>query len=293
MEWQSQLITIYLSVCRAWNKGVCETVRRYSNNNKFALTDEEVITIYLFGIMSGATTVRGIYDYTDRHLRDWFPNLGGYEALNYRLNRVSDSFIAIVQELVETSEIISTGKSWAVDSLPVIMAGPKRSSRARVATDIADKGFCASKDLYFYGVKIHCVGQLKPGTIPMPSFIGLAPASANDHRMFEQISHEILNGKAFGDKAYADSDHKAKLEQLQNVQLLTPIKKVKGLFSFAGSDTFSTWISSIRQPIESLFNWIQEKTKLQNASKVRSTPGLIVHIFGRFAAAILLLTLKP
>ena len=173
------------------------------------------------------------------------------------------------------------------------MAGPKRSGRARVATDIADKGFCASKDLYFYGVKIHCVGQLKPGTIPMPSFIGLAPASASDHRMFEQVSTEIFNGKAFGDKAYADADHKTRLEQLQNVQLLTPIKKTKGLFSFAGPDTFSTWVSAIRQPIESFFNWIQEKTKLQNASKVRSTPGLIVHIFGKFAAAILLLTLKP
>jgi len=42
-------------------------------------------------------------------------------------------------------------------------------------------------------------------------------------------------------------------------------------------------VSRIRQPIESLFNWIQEKTDIQVASKVRSSKGLMVHIFGRLA----------
>ncbi|PEN04973.1 transposase, partial [Longimonas halophila] len=34
---------------------------------------------------------------------------------------------------------------------------------------------------------------------------------------------------------------------------------------------------------------IEEKTGIQAASKVRSTRGLMVHVFGRFAAAMLLL----
>ena len=32
--------------------------------------------------------------------------------------------------------------------------------------------------------------------------------------------------------------------------------------------------------------WIIEKTDIQRASKVRSTQGLIVHVFGKIAAAI-------
>jgi hypothetical protein len=48
-------------------------------------------------------------------------------------------------------------------------------------------------------------------------------------------------------------------------------------------------ISCVRQPIESLFNWIEEKTKIQIASKVRSYEGLMVHIFGKIATAIFLL----
>jgi uncharacterized protein (UPF0128 family) len=43
------------------------------------------------------------------------------------------------------------------------------------------------------------------------------------------------------------------------------------------------------QPIESLLSWIEEKTNIQIAGKVRSYEGLLVHIFGKIAAALLML----
>lgn len=75
---------------------------------------------------------------------------------------------------------------------------------------------------------------------------------------------------------------------------LYPIKGVKGVplalhtFDKAYNELFSCAVSSLRQPVESLFSWWQEKTQLQNASKVRSSKGLLVHVFGKIAAAILL-----
>jgi len=291
MDWQSQLISIYLTVCDLLKNGVSESSRRFSNNSHYAFTDEEAISLYLFGIISGHTTIKNIYNYTNSHLREWFPQLGGYEAFSYRLNRISDGFVALCERLVEQRQDAETVNAvdWVVDSLPIILAGPKRSSRGKSAADLANKGYCASKDLYFYGVKLHLVGIVRPTTIPLPSFMGIAPASESDNQMLKQVSHQLYNGRIFADKAYADGGHKKVLLEDQNTKLLTPIKKVKNLFSFPGADTFSRWVSSIRQPIESFFNWLQEKTKIQNASKVRSSAGLKVHIFGRFAAAMLCL----
>lgn len=51
----------------------------------------------------------------------------------------------------------------------------------------------------------------------------------------------------------------------------------------------NTMISRLRQSIESWFNWLDQKTHIQNASKVRSTKGLVTHAFGRFAAAMIAL----
>jgi hypothetical protein len=49
----------------------------------------------------------------------------------------------------------------------------------------------------------------------------------------------------------------------------------------------------VRQPIEGLFNWLIEKTDFQRASKVRSTKGLLVHVFGKLAAAFIYLIFNP
>ncbi|GHT67473.1 hypothetical protein AGMMS50239_30710 [Bacteroidia bacterium] len=52
-------------------------------------------------------------------------------------------------------------------------------------------------------------------------------------------------------------------------------------------------LSSVRQPIESFYNWLNEKTTIQRASKVRSTKGLLLHIFGKIAADFFYLIFNP
>lgn len=54
-------------------------------------------------------------------------------------------------------------------------------------------------------------------------------------------------------------------------------------------DDTSQAVSKVRQPIESFFNWLNEKTEIQKASKVRATKGLLVHTFGKLAIALLTL----
>ena len=42
-------------------------------------------------------------------------------------------------------------------------------------------------------------------------------------------------------------------------------------------------LSTERQPIEALFNWLIQKADIQMAGKVRSINGLYVHAYGRIA----------
>ena len=42
-----------------------------------------------------------------------------------------------------------------MDSVPITVAHAKRSSQARVAPEIANKGYCSSKGEYDYGGKVH------------------------------------------------------------------------------------------------------------------------------------------
>lgn len=44
-----------------------------SNYADLSFTDEEVIAVYLFGVMDNHRAIKGIYAYADRHLRPWYP----------------------------------------------------------------------------------------------------------------------------------------------------------------------------------------------------------------------------
>ncbi len=75
---------------------------------------------------------------------------------------------------------------------------------------------------------------------------------------------------------------------------MTPVKKPKGQTPLDAADAWlSRAVSRVRQPIESLFNWIEEKTGIEMASKVRSSQGLLVHVFGRLAAAMFVRSVLP
>lgn len=101
----------------------------------------------------------------------------------------------------------------------------------------------------------------------------------------------LKGAQLYGDKIYINAALMAHLLEYQQLQLLTPVKKKKNqttdltLFE----KLLSTSVSRVRQPIESLFNWLHEKTGIENASKVRSLNGVMIHAFGKLATAMYIL----
>ena len=295
MAWQDTLIQLYLYICHHYQGHLWVLAQRLSNNDQPTLTDEEVLTIYLFGIVRKHRTIQDIYHYTKDHLAAWFPALPCYGGYVQRLNRLHEVFPGLVEQVLE--DFAPEGVLEAVrlvDSFPVVMAREKRSSRARVAPELANKGYCASKKMYFYGVKVHLLALRRPGTLPVPDYIGLSPGADNDLTVLRSILPRLRDCEVYGDKIYADAELVERLAREQNVRLYTPIKKKKGQKELALTDrVYSKIVSGVRQPVESLFNWLEEKTGIEVASKVRSYKGLMVHVFGRLAAAMFMLAFNP
>src|ERR1700678_3863529 len=100
MDWQEQLVSVYLMVCKEYEKNLCGYIVRVTNYLNINFSDEEVITIYMFGILSGYKEIKDIYNYTYRHLYNWFPNLPTYTGFVQRLNKVSSLFKPLAGTLV-------------------------------------------------------------------------------------------------------------------------------------------------------------------------------------------------
>ena len=287
-----KLVRIYFLICDYFNElqYYCE---RFSNNNKPEFTDQEIMTIYLYVMQhEGHTKIKDIHRFASEYLRGWFPKLGSYQAFNNRLNRLGGAFNRLVEILLTNSVPDDCILNQSVlDSMPIITCSGKRS--AKVASEVTDKGYCSTKNMYYFGMKLHMLGFRRDGKLPHPEQILFTPASVNDISVYRQAWAHIENRVFFGDKIYMDHDLNQQMIIEQNSEMYTPVKGVKGMPDIikqrlkAADDLFSTAVSRIRQPIEAIFNWLIQKVDIQRASKVRSTEGLMIHAFGRLSAAFI------
>lgn len=286
---EQQLIELYLRVCAFYDNQPGLKYQRLSNY-KPRCTDQELLTMYLFGHLQGFAQQRRIYQYVRHHWQPWFPTLPSYQAFNRRLNELAASFEHLIGNTLSTCvEQFAPGADRLIDSMPVMLAKGTRSNSARVAPDVADKGFCASKNSYYYGVKLHAIAWRRTSQLPLPALFHLSRASQHDLAALRELNPDLGECLLFGDKADADADTKA-VFAARRTQLVTPYKRKRNELETNAPALWSRFVSSVRPPLESLFGWLIQRTEIQNASRVRSTKGLLVHCYGKLAVACLLLT---
>jgi hypothetical protein len=284
-----------------YNKSLKYTCQRQSNNADPEFTDAEVMTVYLYAVSEEhLLKIKHIHSFAKDRLLSWFPLLPPYQKFNARLNFLASAWQALVAQLL--SATVPDGcdfENSIVDSFPVVTC-KGRNRTGKMAREIADKGFCSTKNMYYYGLKLHLLGYRRKGTLPFPEMLALSAASENNFKVFQrEFNRYICNKTVFADKIYNNSEFFVEKEKSQNYRILTPVKLVKGEAEVirqrekAANDLFSCAVSSVRQPIEALFNWLNEKTALQQACKVRSTAGLLVHVFAKIAAAFIGFVFNP
>ena len=291
-----QLIQLYLWVCSVYDIHPLLKYQRLSNNWQPIFTDQELITIYLFGHFQGHFTQKRIYDYISQHFMEWFPDLPSYQACNRRLNELGEPLKMLVFELVAKfpqKDDFYGEQDCVVDSVPIMLAVRSRAYQAKVATNEANCGYCASKDIYYHGVKIHILARKQYQKLPLPEILIITKASEHDLPVLQGCEGKIV-GNLFGDKAYKDQITERVWAE-KGVIICTPDKKRKNteIYEVGKSGLWSRFVSAMRQPIESLFNWMIEKTDIQNGSKIRSGEGLLVHCYGKLAASLFILCFNP
>jgi hypothetical protein len=295
----TKLVEIFFYVSDAYEKELKFSCERFSNNSCPEFTDQEIMTVYLFCIsQEQRTKIKQIYNFADEYLRSWFPKLPSYAAFNNRINRLSEAFRLLTVSLLQTHQPLDCfTQESLLDSLPIITCSGKRVGK--VAPELTEKGYCSTKSMYYFGLKLHTLAFRRENQLPFPEQLLITAASENDLNVFRNAWSTIDNRTFFGDKIYHDHDFFERLYITQNVVMMTPVKAIKGQSEWekhqdrAANDLFSKAVSKVRQPIEGWFNWLIEKTDFQRASKVRSAKGLLVHVFGKLAAAFIYLIFNP
>ena len=176
-----------------------------------------------------------------------------------------------------------------VDPMPIITCSGKNKA-GKMSTEITSRGYYSTKNVYYFGLKLHVVAFRRKGIIPFFLNCLYFPL-----RMKMTQLYCIQKSKVWEIRTIE------KYMPIKYIQIYYSIKRRKNAKAIKGEspeitkrekvarDLFSTAVSKVRQLIESLFNWLNEKTNIQRAMKVRFTSGLLVHTMGKIAITLITL----
>lgn len=89
--------------------------------------------------------------------------------------------------------------------IPCLLLLAKEEQGRKSCQRITSKGYCSTKNIYYYGSKLYLFEQKRTGKIPFAEIIALTDASENDLSDFKRKCMPYLNGKVMlEDKIYSD-----------------------------------------------------------------------------------------
>ena len=109
-----------------------------ASNFKPRFTDQELITVYLFGHLNGLYKKKAIYRFARHYWATWFPDLSSYQAFNRRLNLLESTFRAIGSALLNT---LADPQAAEIDHLIDSMPGTKNDHFSEMLMEAHKRGF--------------------------------------------------------------------------------------------------------------------------------------------------------
>ena len=229
------IIMVYLLVCSPYT---ALTARYPLRRGGFApaLTDEEVITIEICGEYFKLARDEDLFAHFQAHYQDWFPQLRDRTLFVRQAANLWQIKALIQRRLTEVSGQ-AADPVQVIDTLPLPVCGLTRAPRDRCFKPEADYGYCAAKDMHYYGFKL----GLRVARSGMIIHYPLLPARPHDVQLTDELVAEFA-GVVPADKGFIDAVRQTLLEERHGVLLVTPPRKrMQARFAPAVLKTCARW----------------------------------------------------
>jgi hypothetical protein len=183
-----------------------------------ALTDEEVITMEICGEFFKLHKERDLFAYFHQHYRHFFPNLTDRSRFVRQAADLWQVKAAIQKRLVEVSQQ-AQAPIQPIDTLPLPVCTYTRAQRDKCFKFRADYGYCAAKQLHYYGFKL----GLRVSLAGMITHYPLLSARPHDVNHTEALV-EGFHGLVPADKGFIDPYRQSLLKQRYGIILVAAVR---------------------------------------------------------------------
>lgn len=218
MDRDDFIIAVYLLVCEHYQ--VIQAQHRIRRGGFApALTDEEVITMEICGEYFKIDCDKDIFAYFHTHYAHFFPKLSERSLFVRQAANLWQVKAAIQKRLVSVSGQLNDPVQ-VIDTLPLPVCVLTRARRDRCFKTQADYGYCAAKDMHYYGFKL----GLRISRLGMITHAPLLAARPHDIQSIDTLL-EGFQGLAPADKGFIDAYRQALLAERHAITVVTPVRK--------------------------------------------------------------------
>ena len=170
-----------------------------------------------------------------------------------QFNRRARSLRLLLEELRRSwlrQLAVTEERQFLLDTKPVPVVGYKRSKRHSEFRGSADYGYCASRNMHYFGYKLVSITTLNG----LPLVYDLVPASTDEREAAETVLDYLSGCAIYGDKGFIGEEWQLQIYEQTGNRIWT-VKRVNQ--HEQNEKAFDRWLNSIRERIEGAFNEIQ------------------------------------
>lgn len=208
---------------------------------------------------------------------DLFPQLVDQSQFNRRARS-----LRLLVEALRQHWALALGieheNQFLLDTKPIPVMGYKRSKRRSDFAGRADYGYCASRQLHYFGYKGVMVTTLQG----IPVVYELVPASWDERQAAETVLSRLSNCDIFGDKGFIGDEWQAQIYAQTGNRVWT-VKR---------ANQHDQTLNRIRERIEGAFHEIQNTGRYLERLLAKTVVGLSTRVIAKVTSHALKLLLR-
>lgn len=250
----------------------CDQVpERSGPGRKKSYSDSMILKIDMLMHLTGKRGETEILREIKRHYKRYFAALPGQSRLWHRI-RGALPLIERFRRFLRAQLGVEEEEIRILDSMPIPVATASSPPRRGNGFDLADGGYCDSKNLSYCGFKL---GMLitQHG---IPDLYDLFSARPHDIQLLNDLLGDAADILALGDKGFLSDPKQAELADSQNVLLLTYRRHNQ----HRQNTPLEQWVlRQYRQLIETVFSQLEGHMHIQRTG-AKTDIGLVKRVMG-------------
>jgi hypothetical protein len=280
----AELLLVMYVIIDDWylNKG--QIILKGKPGKKPRFSDSEVITLMLAQDFIPYPGENQFIGYIKANYFDLFPKL----VTQSQFNRRARNLRFLVEEMrrywLRDLGFLSRG-DLLLDTKPIPVMGYKRSKKKSDFAGSANYGYCASRNLKYFGYKLVSVCTMEG----IPLVYELVPANTDERLAGESILYSLRGCHIYADKGFIGEDWQEKIFRHTRNRIFTTKRANQ---KKQNPIEFDRWLNSVRERIEGVFHEIQNTGRNIERLLAKTVIGLTTRVIAKVTSHLLKFILR-